>query len=245
MKKKLDSNWLTEGLLDFEYKKYVLLAYLKFARKEFDDRRLYPVFADLIFHYRNLKQLQENKKKLTLQFPKKLSEIDIEKLRLRYREIIEDDETMKLIEEVAEFAVPRMQDLLSNGQEIYEHIDTKLEVHPIGLFPTYFREGYVLLHPYMERETKVYRYEVTIYEESGERFRGIRWHYLESLRKSLTNTFENIKLDLVKRYQTFSNPATFAVIPNVYCPLNEALIPVAKRRLTRCIADLENGLTSF
>ena len=38
----LNSTWLTDGLIDLEYKKYVLLAYLKNARDSFDRVELYP-----------------------------------------------------------------------------------------------------------------------------------------------------------------------------------------------------------
>ena len=60
--KELKFDWLTEGLIDFEYKKYILLAYLKEVRHNFSMNRLYPYLSDLVFHYRNLQQIQNNKK---------------------------------------------------------------------------------------------------------------------------------------------------------------------------------------
>ena len=54
----LDKNWLTEGLIDFEYKKYELLAYLKNVGKSFSENRLYPFLGDLIFHYNNILSLK-------------------------------------------------------------------------------------------------------------------------------------------------------------------------------------------
>jgi len=42
--KKLPTNWLTDGLINFEYKKYLLLAYLKSVEEEFESKRLYPFF---------------------------------------------------------------------------------------------------------------------------------------------------------------------------------------------------------
>ncbi len=38
----LKDNWLTEGLIDFEYKKYVLLAYMKRVKESFGRVELYP-----------------------------------------------------------------------------------------------------------------------------------------------------------------------------------------------------------
>ena len=47
---KLSQDWLTQGLIDFEYKKYVLLAYLKTAKESFGRVELYPFLTDLVFH---------------------------------------------------------------------------------------------------------------------------------------------------------------------------------------------------
>ena len=51
----LKDNWLTEGLIDFEYKKYQLLGYLQKVKDSFNRVELYPFLSDLVFHYRNLK----------------------------------------------------------------------------------------------------------------------------------------------------------------------------------------------
>ena len=60
-KANLSKNWITEGIIDFEYKKYILLAYLQHIKSEFDERKLYPMLSDLFFHYQNLLQFKENK----------------------------------------------------------------------------------------------------------------------------------------------------------------------------------------
>ena len=57
----LKVDWLTDGLIDFEYKKYVLLAYLKNVRANFDDKKLYPFMSDMVFHYQNLMTIKSNK----------------------------------------------------------------------------------------------------------------------------------------------------------------------------------------
>ena len=57
----LKHDWLTEGLIDYEYKKYVLLAYLKDVSRRFNQSELYPFMSDLVFHYRNLIKVRESK----------------------------------------------------------------------------------------------------------------------------------------------------------------------------------------
>ena len=51
--KKLSPDWITEKHIDFEYKKYVLLAYLQEVNMNFEKTHLYPFLADLVDHYRN------------------------------------------------------------------------------------------------------------------------------------------------------------------------------------------------
>jgi hypothetical protein len=51
---RLKDGWLTEGLIDFEYKKYQLMAYFKHVKESFNRVELYPFLSDLVFHYRNL-----------------------------------------------------------------------------------------------------------------------------------------------------------------------------------------------
>ena len=67
---KLSKDWLTQGLIDFEYKKYVLMAYLQTVKSSFGKVELYPFMADLVFHYRNLQALKENKALIRESFPK-------------------------------------------------------------------------------------------------------------------------------------------------------------------------------
>src|SRR5215475_4990814 len=100
---KLSKDWLTQGLIDFEYKKYVLMAYLQTVKNSFGKVELYPFLADLVFHYRNLMALKENKTLLRDSFPKELSVEEMKKLELRYREIIEDDTIMVELESIINF----------------------------------------------------------------------------------------------------------------------------------------------
>ena len=44
---KLPNDWLTSGLLDAEYKQYILLAWLKRWEREFRDVKIYPALGHL------------------------------------------------------------------------------------------------------------------------------------------------------------------------------------------------------
>src|SRR6187399_721462 len=107
--KTLSQTWFADGYIDFELKKYTLLAYLQEISRHFSERKLYPQLADLIFHYNNLVAFRENKKYLQEQFPKKLTGIQMEKLQLLYEQMIEDDDLMKQLEEIIFYAMREMR----------------------------------------------------------------------------------------------------------------------------------------
>ena len=49
--KQLSETWFVEGYIDFELKKYTLLAYLQQINKYFNENKLYPQLSDLFFPY--------------------------------------------------------------------------------------------------------------------------------------------------------------------------------------------------
>lgn len=233
---KLPNDWLTQGLVDFEYKKYLLLAYLQTVRNSFSKVELYPFLGDLVFHYRNLIAVKENQKLIRESFPKELSLEDFQKLEVTYRKMIEDDAVMQELESIIEFAIPQIKDSLNEGSVIYEYVESKCEISPIGVTPLYANEGYLFVTQPPERETIVYRYQVSIFNDSQEQLRSLNTQFVESVEKNIVNTYENIKLDLIKRYQDLPNPATFLILSKMKFPLSETLMPVAKRLFVKHIS---------
>src|SRR3954471_20320503 len=138
--KSLSETWFAEGRIDFELKKYVLLAYLQEINKYFNESKLYPQLADLIFHYNNIVAFRENKKYLQEHFPKKLTGIQIEKLQVLYEQMIEDNDLMSELEEIINYSAGEMKTTISNGAEIYEFVEENLTITPVGLIPLDMQE---------------------------------------------------------------------------------------------------------
>lgn len=234
---KLSKDWLTQGLIDFEYKKYLLLAYLQTVKQSFSKVELYPFLADLVFHYRNLLAVKENKSLFRESFPKELSLEEIKKLELRYRELVEDDKIMNELESIIEFALPHINESLKEGTMIYDYVESNLEISPIGVTPLYANEGYLFVTLPPEKETNVYRYQVSIFEDSKEQLRSLNTQFIEVVDKSLLNTYERIKLDLIKRHKDLPNPAAFLMLSKLKVPFSETLMPVAKRLFVKHISQ--------
>src|SRR6476620_3258573 len=111
--KALSETWFADGYIDFELKKYTLLAYLQEISNHFNENKLYPQLYDIIFHYNNIVAFRENKKYLQEQFPKKLTGIQMEKLQLLYEQMIEDDDLMKELEDIINYSTGKIRHTIS------------------------------------------------------------------------------------------------------------------------------------
>lgn len=233
----LQKDWLTQGLIDFEYKKYVLLAYLKTVKNSFGRVELYPFLGDLVSHYRNLIAVRENQALIRDSFPKEISLEELNKLELSYKKIVEDDKMMRELESIIEFAIPQIKNSLQEGSGIYDLVESQCEIAPVGVTPLYAREGYMFVTQPPEKETNVYRYQMTIFGQSHEQLRNLNTEFIECIPTTITNTYENIKLELVKRYREMPNPATYLILSKMKFPFTETLMPVAKRLFVKHISS--------
>ena len=235
--KTLSETWFAEGYIDFELKKYTLLAYLQEINHGFRENKLYPQLGDIIFHYNNMVSFRDNKKLLQDQFPKRLTGILLEKLTLLYEQVIEDDELMKELEEIIHYATGKMQKTISSGTEIYEFVEEKIIIVPVGLVPLDNTEGYFFLNNGNEKDTLVFRYRLTIFEKHDEKYRGIKTDFIDSWYRSITSTYEHIKMDLIRKKSDLPNPAVYAIETSLRFPVEETLLPVAKRYLVKFISS--------
>jgi len=234
--KSLSETWFAEGYIDFELKKYTLLAYLKEINKYFNESKLYPQLSDIIFHYNNLVAFRENKKLLQEHFPKKLTGIQLEKLQLLYQQMIEDNELMQELEDIINYSAGEMKGTINSGVEIYELVEEKIIISPIGIIPLDTKEGYFFLNTTVQKQTLVYHYRLSFFEKHDEKYRSIKTAYVNSWDKNFVNTFESIKSELIKYRNQLPNPAVYSIQIELGFPVEETLLPVAKRSLVKYIS---------
>jgi len=232
----LSETWFIEGNIDFESKKYTLLAYLQRINKAFNENQLYPQLADLIFHFRNLQNFKESKQLVKSQFPKKLTGIQLKKIRLIYEEMIADTGLMTEIEDIVQFAMQEMQSTVKNGTEFYDFVENSLSITPVGILPHQNEEGYFFLSD-GSRSIKVYNYKLSIFQRTNDRFRSLKSHFVNEWTRNFVNTYESIKLELLKAQKSLMMPAVYSIETNLAFPVEETLLPVAKRCLVRHLAN--------
>jgi hypothetical protein len=235
--KTLSETWFADGYIDFELKKYTLLAYLQEIHRHFNENKLYPQLADIIFHYNNLAAFRENKKYLQEQFPKKLTGLQLERLQVLFEQMIEDDELMQELEEIITYATQEIQRTISNGTEIYEFVEDKLVIFPVGLVPLDSNEGYFFLSEGGFSDTRVYQYRLSFFEKHDEKYRSIRTEYIDTWARNLVNTYESIKAELIRIKSGLPNPAVYSIETELKFPVDETLLPIAKRTLVRYISS--------
>jgi len=235
----LNANWFIEVPIDFEHKQYQLLAYLQQINAHFNKTQLYPNLNDLIFHYNNLKKFKSDKTTLESNFPVRLSNVDIAAVRITYEKIVNDDTMMQEIEQIIGYAVGKIKPAIKEGQEIHDFVESHLAIMEIGVRPLYPFHGYLLLRNGDEKGTHVYEYQVTLFESHQEKYRGIHTTYVTRYEKHFVyNTPEAIRKDLIHTRREVPNPAVYQVESDITFPVENTLLPLAKKTLVRTLSAL-------
>lgn len=235
----LHINWLTEGLIDFEYKKYQLLAYLQKVQYQFDKQKLYPHLNDLVNHHQYLTRLRDGKLELNQAFPKAITRINTEQWQIEYARLVEDEDFLKVIDEIIEYALPQFKQYLCQGAEQYNAIEEELVLSPVGLIPIDVREGYLMIRVPVVKRVNVYRYELNVFQQADDQYRSLKTTWVGTQTLSIVNTYNNIKYELIKRYDSLPNPATYVVEYGNKIPYTPTLYPIAKRALMKELSQAE------
>jgi hypothetical protein len=233
--KSLSETWFAEGYIDFELKKYTLLAYLQEISRYFNVNKLYPQLSDVIFHYNNIVAFRENKKYLQEHFPKKMSGIQMEKLQMLYEQMIADNELMQELEEIINYSAGKLKKTISSGTEIYEFVAEKINITPVGIIPLDTQEGYFFLSTGEINSTGVYHYRLSFFEKHDEKYRSIRTVFVDRWQRGISSTYEHIKSELIRHRKELPNPAVYSIETELKFPVDETLLPVAKRSLVKFI----------
>ena len=234
--KKLQPDWFTQTWVDAEYQKYVVMAYLTAVQQNFTEYKLCPDLPELRGHYDAGVRFSRGKGTLNAAFPKRISGVTGPPPRIEYKSEVTDSDFMAEMDAIMEFALPRFQTMLSEGQQRWMDIAQSLILAPVGVLPLRPEEGYLLLHATNQSETQVYYFCMTLYSEQEPGGRLVQLRFMEAVQKSLVNTFENIKLDLIRRHRHLPNPATFMLESKRTYPVQETLLPIARQLLAQAVA---------
>lgn len=212
---RLRPGWFLHGLWDEEYQRYRLLAYLRHIQAAFFAQRLYPPLSDLIESYEELRSLAQAQQTTAA---------------------LED--STDTLYRIIQFAIPKLEESIQEGQQIYDLIERHLQVEVVGLIPLYKAEGYLFLRRGGEKVVRAYRYEIRPIQDK-EGLVGIRLEPVEEFVFSILATpFTILRERLLKAHKDLPTPLTLVVESPLEVPLQETLLPIIKRNLPRWIAHL-------
>jgi hypothetical protein len=212
---RLRPGWFLHGLWDEEYQRYRLLAYLKHVQAAFFAQRLYPPLSDLIESYEELRSLAQAQQTTA---------------------VLED--STDTLYRIIQFAIPKLEESIQEGQQIYDLIAQHLQVEVVGLIPLYKAEGYLFLRRGGEKVVRAYRYEIRPIQDK-EGLVGIRLEPVEEFVFSILATpFTILRERLLKTHKDLPTPLTLVVESPLEVPLQETLLPIIKRNLPHWIAHL-------
>ncbi len=235
--KSLNNDWITEGLIDVEYKTYLLLAYLAEVRSQFNAQKIYPGFTDLLHHYKNVLSVKSGRETMKNAFPKELTSADWESMKLEFESKEKDNDFFGVMDEIIEYSIPAMKQHLDEGTELYKHVEQNLRISEVGLSSPFVETGYFFLCAPPKKEAGIYEYSLTRVHLPDGNYRALHVSHISNFSLSFTQTFESIKTDLIRSAGSGNRYATYLIESEVVVPWEESLLPVAKRRLVEYLAQ--------
>ncbi len=223
----LPKDWAYSPSFDLELKQYVLLGYLQRVQARFKERKLFPYLSDLYTQTEELLHLQRSKVAFTRDLHGPLLGFDRSTGQAKHAKP-EDPEPLRVVDDVIDFALPKLQRFLATGNDLRKTIAQRLRLTPIGLVPLYTAEGWLLLRWGSEAHAYTYTIPMVVGEQGADDHRKVFTRYVATYPIGLSSTYEGIKSGLIRSFPHMPNPATFAVESEVDAPRIETLLPLAK-----------------
>ncbi|WNJ19672.1 hypothetical protein [Pontibacter sp. G13] len=233
--KKLDLDWFISGWNDFEHKRYLLLAWLQYVGKEFASLRLYPQLSEVLRHYHHLSQYQQAKNMLSNHFPETLDWESVGWDGLTFAKQEQESMPIQEVDAIVGYSLDQLQEYMREGREIYDFLESQISLEPVGISPLYKREGYLLIRVSDRKEVSAYRYHIVYVAHQMARHEGMRLDFVANFPLGFTSTATHVKLDLVRQDKTLPNPATYLLHSETEVPRDEAILPIAKRKVLQLI----------
>lgn len=213
----LDNDWLTEEPIDFEYKKYVILAYEQQNNKYCtEEKKIYPYFSDVQVNHSKLHKFIVD----THEFKdsnKSIKTIDWVNKKLIYESKIKDCN----IEEVlftAQYSKSILETLIKNFKELYNKVEKCIEINGDPITMADFLNGYLVVN--INKTLKFYYYTLSSVIDSDP------YHVLGLEEISEGNYYNN-------RFKKCS----FEVDVMDDYPYEESIYPVLKRKFLKLILN--------
>jgi hypothetical protein len=222
---------------DFELNQYKVLGGLKEYLHEFNKKRLYPAFSDLVALVNQLKDIRNQKYSLEVSFPKQIKEYDLKNKKIIYDKIEEVTQHVEFLFDLIDWALPKIKDAIEEGVTIHEYVEENLRIENVGILPLHKSEGYFLVPDNKEAILQIHRFECSLFSSESDQYRALKTKYVRAVKKGqISESPETIKLDLIHEFIDLPNPATFICETDLDFPFSATIFPIAKRKLMAQLA---------
>jgi len=228
----LNIDLFTEVKSDLEARQYKVLGALKKVSEDFRRNKIYPHLSHLVELHYTLHDIYKRLKDLRSEFPKRIKKIDFVNQEIEHEVVFVDGSDLENVEKLIEWALPYIKAKIEEGKTIYEFVDDEILLEEVGIVPNYTDEGYLFVPDNEESKLLLFKYEVSIFQSTNDKYRSLKTDFLKALEQRGTYRSPNsIKLDLIDQYKSMPNPATFSFQTELKFPFNETVFPVVKRKL--------------
>ncbi len=227
-------NHFLSAVHDFESAQYNVLGRLQKARNAFSKNIVYPYLSSLVKLYDSLLQIVRGMDSVEKGLPRRLEEIDLNALTLKYDYPSLDGDQLAVVKELVNWSLPFIQEAIEEGRTIFEFVEDHLYIGEVGLIPSYVEEGYLLIPNLEENTLHILKYDVSLFTDAKERYRSLRTAQVKTIpQQRIQRSPHSIKLELIEENRELPNPATYMCDMEIAFPYEETVLPIAKRKLMR------------
>jgi hypothetical protein len=228
----MDTDWLIQEPIDFEHKKYVLLAYFKKIDQLLDQNKIYPTFIELSLHLASIQTLMKDN--VILYTDKVFKSFDDEVLvkDLKAKQVVINNEIEKIeIDKIVKFSSSKFLEYFSIVKSywsiVYDTISISLKKNK-----KYLKHGTGYLTYTHKKTNTIYVWEYAMTQfipEINEYYTEVKLIY-EGNKKDLNL---NEILDTTSTYPENIRKVcpVFEVKTADDYPIDETLLPLFKRKL--------------
>ena len=216
-----------DAACDGESARYRVLAGLAQARAAFQACRVSPHFGALVSVHRQLAALVTEAETVERRAGP-VVDVDWEAGRL-----VRASPAAPLAVSLARWALPRVADAIAEGRAVFEFAVEHAALAPVGLVPPYRDEGFLIVAD--ADAVRALRYRVSPLTVPGGTARALRTRPADAELDPLAPPAE-WKAALAASAPDLGPPAAFHLSADVDLPVDETLLPVAKRMLLGAVA---------
>jgi len=226
-----DFSWLTDGPVDYELKRYKMLAIIQKLTDRLHQNRVWPVIEDV---ENQLDNLYKTKYEIEIKDEnnKVAKDIDFFNFEIIYEDIENDEANeCRIVDDIVEDAIIEFGDVYMEARNLWREIEKHIKLTWVPQKPSRLNEGYIIIN----HDGTCYTYRFIKPSKMQNSWRSLKLEYC--------NEFDFSNTNIVKFYDERQDEEESLMFCRLDVkvnglPLNEAVLPIARSVLFgRIVSD--------